>query len=84
MYRMGDMATWHEHRRDLLREPEDARLTRNVKEARPEGGWDTGLPLRGSHPIRVRVSSRPLPHPYYTLAQKALRRETGEKATLLV
>ena len=38
MYRMDDMATWREHRRDLLREVAEARLARNVKEARPKWG----------------------------------------------
>jgi CO/xanthine dehydrogenase Mo-binding subunit len=38
MYRMDDMATWREHSRDLLREAEEARLARNVKEARPKWG----------------------------------------------
>ncbi len=36
MYRIDDMETWREHRRDLLREAEEARLARSVKEARPK------------------------------------------------
>ena len=40
MYRMDDMATWREHSRDLLGEAEEARLARNVKEARPQVGAD--------------------------------------------
>ena len=38
MYRIDDMATWREYRRDLLREAEEARLARNVKKARPKWG----------------------------------------------
>src|ERR671916_3129463 len=36
MHRIDDMATWREYRRDLLREAEEARLARSVKEARPK------------------------------------------------
>jgi len=38
MYRIDDMATWRAYRRDLLRAAEDARLARNLKEARPKRG----------------------------------------------
>jgi len=49
MYRIDDMATWREHRRDLLREAEEARLARNVKEARPKWGrTNTGKVRRGA------------------------------------
>ena len=48
MYRIDDMATWREHRRDLLREAAEARLARSVKEARPKRGPTlTGKVRRG-------------------------------------
>lgn len=49
MYRIDDMATWREHSRDLLREAEEARLARHVKEARPKWGrTNTGKVRRGA------------------------------------
>lgn len=49
MYRMDDMATWREYRKYLLREAEEARLARSVKEARPKWGrTNTGKVRRGA------------------------------------
>ena len=49
MYRIDDVATCREYRRDLLREAEEARLARSVKEARPKRGQTlTGKVRRGA------------------------------------
>ncbi len=49
MYRIDDMATWREYRRDLLREAEEVRLARHVNEARPKWGQTlTGKVRRGA------------------------------------
>ena len=64
MHRIDDMATWREHRRDLLREAEEARLARSVKEARPKGGQTlTGKARRGAALLLSTVGLAATPTP---------------------
>ncbi len=64
MYRMDDMATWREYRRDLLREAEEARLARSVKEARPKRGPTlTGKVRRGAALLLSMVGLAAAPTP---------------------
>lgn len=64
MYRIEDMATWREHRRDLLREAEAARLARSVKEARPKRGQTlTGKVRRGATLLLYMVGLAAAPTP---------------------
>ncbi len=64
MYRMDDVATWRAHRRDLLREAEEARLARNVKEARPKWGQTlTGKVRRGAALLLSMVGLAAAPSP---------------------
>jgi Tol biopolymer transport system component len=64
MYRIDDMATWRAYRRDLLREAEDARLARSVKEARPKRGQTlTGKTRRGAALLLSMVGLAAVPTP---------------------
>ena len=64
MYRIDDMATWREHRRDLLREAEEARLARSVKKARPKRGQTlTGKVRRGAASLLSMVGLAAAPTP---------------------
>ncbi len=64
MYRIDDMATWREYRRDLLREAEEVRLGRHVNEARPKWGQTlTGKVRRGASLLLSMVGRASAPAP---------------------
>jgi hypothetical protein len=64
MYRIDDMATWREYRRDLLREAEEARLARHVNEARSKRGQtSTGKVRRGAALLLSMVGLAAAPSP---------------------